>query len=117
MSTQRDALRMLSVNVRGTAALYLAAAAAGIKRFVHLGTAFEYGPSSDVVDESSPLRPKGIYAAWKVWRRSRSENWARVATSLPLSLGSSTSLVLVTMRHASAGGNCCRRQRPGRRSR
>jgi nucleoside-diphosphate-sugar epimerase len=64
-STERDAERMARVNVVGALLLHQAASAAKVARFVHLGTAFEYGPQSTAVTEETPLRPIGMYAATK----------------------------------------------------
>lgn len=63
--TERDALRMVSVNVRGTLALHAASVETGVKRFVHLATAFEYAPSAAALGEDAPLDPRGSYAATK----------------------------------------------------
>ncbi|MEZ4223848.1 MAG: NAD-dependent epimerase/dehydratase family protein [Polyangiaceae bacterium] len=65
ISSQADAVRMARVNAVGCLALFEAAEAAGVTRFVHLGTAFEYGPCTQAVDESSALQPLGSYAASK----------------------------------------------------
>jgi len=62
---QQDLLTAADVNVRGTLALYLAADAAGIAPFVHVGTSFEYGHCDRDMTEETPLRPVGIYGATK----------------------------------------------------
>jgi nucleoside-diphosphate-sugar epimerase len=62
---QADAQRMVDVNVSGTVRLYLAAAEHEVERFIHVGTAFEYGPHSGHVTEDSPLIPVGSYGASK----------------------------------------------------
>lgn len=65
LSSEHDAARMAAVNVLGTLHVYQSALRAQIARFVHLGTAFEHGPSDDALTEGSPLQPRGTYAASK----------------------------------------------------
>lgn len=61
---QKDAARMIEVNVAGSYAVQEAAKRAGA-RFIHLGSAFEYGPHSGPVTEETPLHPVGAYGATK----------------------------------------------------
>lgn len=63
--SQRDAQRMVRVNILGTLRLHDAATRCDVARFVHIGTGFEYGPQAQAVNESVPLRPLGMYAATK----------------------------------------------------
>lgn len=54
------------MNVEGTSNVAKAAAAAGVKRFVHCGTAGIYGQRvSGTIDESTPIRP------WNSYERSK----------------------------------------------
>jgi GDP-4-dehydro-6-deoxy-D-mannose reductase len=62
---QQDPLMALRINTEGTLALAIAARNAGATRFVHVGTAFEYGHSDGLLAEDAPLRPRGIYGASK----------------------------------------------------
>ena len=61
---QRDLETALQVNVLASVNL-LKAAAATHTRMVHVGTAYEYGPSSAVQCESDCLAPRGIYGVSK----------------------------------------------------
>jgi nucleoside-diphosphate-sugar epimerase len=66
VSAERDAVRMVNVNVAGSLAIHAAAAARGVGRFIHLGSAIEYGSSRDALHEEAELRPRGAYAASKL---------------------------------------------------
>src|SRR5262249_22987691 len=60
--TLDDAYR---VNVDSVVHLLAAAGAAGVKRFIQLGSYFEYGDQTGVLHEDGPLLPKTTYAATK----------------------------------------------------
>lgn len=55
----------VQVNVLASEKLVQAAADAGIKRFVHVGTSYEYGASDKPIREDVALRPSGIYGVSK----------------------------------------------------
>jgi len=57
-----------AVTVAGTHALLLAAAAAGVQRFIHISTIAVYGVAEGRVDETSPMAsPDGNgYGPWKI---------------------------------------------------
>ena len=56
-----------TVTVDGTRALLAAAAAAGVRRFVHISSVAVYGGATGAVTEATPMLPGGGrgYAAWK----------------------------------------------------
>ena len=54
-----------AINVAGTEKLIRAARDNGARRFVHIGSCFEYGDGAQI-DEGSPLRPRSAYASTKV---------------------------------------------------
>lgn len=60
-----DFKRSVSVNIWGTYDLIQGAAHAGVKRFVQVGTYFEYGPKEQEILEEDPIVPAGIYASTK----------------------------------------------------
>lgn len=56
-----------AVNIEGTRALAEAAAAAGVRRFVHVSSISVYGPTTaETIDEQTPLWPLGPYRATKI---------------------------------------------------
>ncbi len=61
----QDSHLALKVNVLGSNGLIEAAAAYRVKRFVHVGSCFEYGSHPGPIAEDVPLRPSGIYGASK----------------------------------------------------
>ena len=63
---QQDLHAALKVNLHGTLALFEACAAHGVRRFVHLGTAFEYVPTPCPLDEDAALGGEGVYARTKL---------------------------------------------------
>jgi len=67
------------MNVEGTSNVVRAAAAAGVKRFIHCGTAGIYGQRvAGTIDESTPIRP------WNSYERSKlaaDERVREIATS------------------------------------
>ncbi len=65
VASQGQLVDTLRVNVEGTARLYVAARQAGVPRFVHLGSAYELGPSAEALSEDAPLQPLGVYGAAK----------------------------------------------------
>jgi nucleoside-diphosphate-sugar epimerase len=62
---QQDAWQALAVNVEGSLRLMEAAQSHGIRRFVHVGTCFEYGSYDVPIKEEFALRPTGLYGATK----------------------------------------------------
>lgn len=62
---EQDLLAAVSVNIAGSLQLYAAAREAGVERFVHVGTAYEYGDHPGAIDEATPLIPEGLYGASK----------------------------------------------------
>ncbi len=55
-----------AVTVDGTRALLAAAAAAGVRRFVHISSVAVYGPATGAITEASPMLPgRSGYAGWK----------------------------------------------------
>ncbi|MHC5021532.1 MAG: NAD-dependent epimerase/dehydratase family protein, partial [Planctomycetota bacterium] len=62
---RQDPALAVAVNAVAPAALYLAAARFGVRRFVHAGTALEYGPHRHPITEATPLRPCGLYGSSK----------------------------------------------------
>jgi nucleoside-diphosphate-sugar epimerase len=64
---QRDNKALFDVNVGGTAAAVIAAAAAGARAFVYTGSCSEYGEArpGTLIDEDHPLTADGLYGASK----------------------------------------------------
>jgi nucleoside-diphosphate-sugar epimerase len=54
-----------AVNIGVTGTLARLALAHGVERFVHVGTAFEYRPQAQPMDESAPLGAPNLYGASK----------------------------------------------------
>jgi UDP-glucose 4-epimerase len=65
---EASATDAVAVNVLATAALYEAAAAAGVARFVYGSSKSAYGPApaGDPISEDSPTRPLAMYDATKL---------------------------------------------------
>jgi UDP-glucose 4-epimerase len=65
--SQADPVTATEVNVLGTAALFEAATAAGVRRFIYAGSKSAYGPmpAGESVDELRPARPRDVYGATK----------------------------------------------------
>jgi nucleoside-diphosphate-sugar epimerase len=61
----QDTASALAVNVQGSLKVLAAAAACGVRRFVHVGSCFEYGSYPEPVDEQAFLNPTAIYGASK----------------------------------------------------
>jgi nucleoside-diphosphate-sugar epimerase len=55
----------VATNVTATGELVMAARRAGVRRFLHVGTCFEYGNHDGPLDETSTLRPSGLYGSTK----------------------------------------------------
>ncbi|MEI6985822.1 MAG: NAD-dependent epimerase/dehydratase family protein [Rhodospirillaceae bacterium] len=55
----------IATNVGATAKLIEIAAKHGVGRFLHIGTCSAYGGGDELIDETAPLAPRGIYAATK----------------------------------------------------
>lgn len=62
---QQDPQVAIATNVTATALLLEAAANVGVKRFVHVGTCYEYGDKTGPILESDPLSPTTLYGATK----------------------------------------------------
>lgn len=62
---QSDFDSAVQVNLVGTWRLLCAAAEVGVSRFVHVGTAYEYGFADEEVDEDRRLQPSGVYGVTK----------------------------------------------------
>jgi UDP-glucose 4-epimerase len=65
--SQADPVTATEVNVLGTAALFEAAAAGGVGRFVYASSKSAYGPmpADEPVAEDRPARPRDVYGATK----------------------------------------------------
>jgi nucleoside-diphosphate-sugar epimerase len=63
--TDQDFGRALEVNVHGALRVLSAAARSGIQRFVHVGSAVEYGSHDGAIGEDAALNPTAIYGATK----------------------------------------------------
>lgn len=55
----------IAINISGSLSLLTAAARHGVRRFVHLGSCFEYGSRTGEIHEDAPLNPSAIYGASK----------------------------------------------------
>jgi nucleoside-diphosphate-sugar epimerase len=62
---QQDLSEALAVNVQGSLRLLAAARDRGVRRFVHIGTCFEYGSYPTPIDETAALNPTALYGATK----------------------------------------------------
>jgi nucleoside-diphosphate-sugar epimerase len=83
--SERDLDRAVAVNVNGTADLVAAAARAGVRRFLHVGTSYEYGSAASPVREDTPLEPRSVYGATKAAGAVLARQIARAA-KLPLAV-------------------------------
>jgi UDP-glucose 4-epimerase len=65
--SQADPVTATEVNVLGTAALFEAAAAGAVGRFVYASSKSAYGPmpAGEAVEETRPARPRDVYGATK----------------------------------------------------
>jgi len=55
----------LNTNVASTAYLVAMASQSNVRRFIHIGSALEYGPGEQFASENSRLDPQGIYGVTK----------------------------------------------------
>jgi nucleoside-diphosphate-sugar epimerase len=55
----------VATNVTATGELILAARQAGVRRFLQIGTCFEYGNHDGPLHEATPLRPNSLYGSTK----------------------------------------------------
>jgi len=62
---QQSFEKALNINVAGTTHLVSMAAQSNIKRFVHIGSALEYGSSTHDITENFCLSPQGLYGVTK----------------------------------------------------
>lgn len=63
--TETDFSQNVAVNTWGTYALMAGAAQAGAKRFIQIGSYFEYAPQNSEIREDDPIAPTSIYASTK----------------------------------------------------
>lgn len=63
--SHQDMCQALAVNVEGSLRLLEAANSFGVRRFVHVGTSFEYGSYDLPIKEDFALNPTGLYGATK----------------------------------------------------
>lgn len=63
--SDQDLEAAIAVNVRGSLHVLAAAAQHRVRRFVHLGSCFEYGSSPGPIPETMALAPTAIYGATK----------------------------------------------------
>ncbi|MGC8558744.1 MAG: NAD-dependent epimerase/dehydratase family protein [Nitrososphaeria archaeon] len=71
-----------SVNIMGFLNLLNASLKAGVKRVVWLSSSAVYGHQHGILDESSPVRPEGLYAAGKLYDEMLSEIYSRLGLSV-----------------------------------
>ncbi|QDM17962.1 NAD-dependent epimerase/dehydratase family protein [Tardiphaga sp. vice278] len=62
---QDDLQSAVEGNVAATGYLVSAASKASVRRFLHIGTSFEYGEHSGPISEDAPLQPTGLYGSTK----------------------------------------------------
>lgn len=62
---ENDLASAITVNVGATAFLIAAAASGRVRKFLYVGTSFEYGGHSGPISESAELRPTGLYGSSK----------------------------------------------------
>ena len=62
---QQTPLDAIVTNVTGTGMLVEAAAQAGVERFIHVGTGYEYGSKTSPISETDRLAPATLYGATK----------------------------------------------------
>ena len=62
---EQDPECAMKVNVEGSLSVLMSAAKYGVKRFVHLGSCFEYGDQPGPISESALLSPTALYGATK----------------------------------------------------
>src|SRR5262249_31778247 len=62
---EQDLDRAIAVNVHGSLNVLAAAARCGARRFVHVGSCFEYGSHAGLIREDAALNPTAIYGATK----------------------------------------------------
>ena len=83
---QRDAVRMASVNVLGTAVVLASAEEHGCDAFVHLGGSSEYGPHGEPLREEMPPEPvtsvRRVEGGRHRPRAARGARWGRPAVVL-----------------------------------
>lgn len=84
---QQDTELAIRSNVLGTASLVEMAAQAGVERYIHVGTCYEYGDYEKPIQEDFYLRPSGIYGSTKA-----------AGTILSLDRANSANLPLVVVR-------------------
>jgi nucleoside-diphosphate-sugar epimerase len=80
---EQDFDRALAVNVHGSLNVLAAAARSGVRRFIHVGSAVEYGSYSGRISEEAALKPTAIYGATKAAATLLLQERAR-ALGLPL---------------------------------
>lgn len=90
---EQDLNKAFMVNVQGTSNLILAANKAGISRFIHIGSCFEYGNKNYPIHENEVLEPTSLYGVSKA-----------SGTLLALSLSRQHNIPLVVVRPFSLWG-------------
>jgi UDP-glucose 4-epimerase len=83
----RDPLSAISINVSGSLNLLKSASTTSLKRFIHIGSCFEYGSYDQPISEESLPRPTDIYGSSKA-----------AATILMLERSASLAVPLVVLR-------------------
>lgn len=79
----QDQNTALAVNIHGALGVLSAAAQFGVRRFVHVGSAAEYGSHLSPINEDAPLKPTAIYGSTKAAQTILMRERAR-ALSVPL---------------------------------
>ena len=62
---QQDIFSLYKVNVAGTLSLFVNAVNSGVKRFIHVGSCFEYGLKGSPISETDPIKPLSGYGVSK----------------------------------------------------
>jgi len=63
--SEQDLQTAMEVNVHGSLLLLSRAIKSGVKKFVHIGSCFEYGSHANPITENAELRPVSVYGATK----------------------------------------------------
>lgn len=62
---EADLAQAVAINATAPGLLVEAAASYGVQRFIHVGTAYEYGDHAGLIAEDAPLRPRSLYGTTK----------------------------------------------------
>lgn len=82
---EQDWRRAFAVNVEGTLCVLEAAARHGARKFMYVGSCFEYGSRSGPISEEAPLKPTASYGATKAAATILASERAR-SLKLPLTV-------------------------------